>query len=71
MSDIENDLRSLSDDVKADAGRLVAIEAEKVDLPAESGRTIALSREAEKVSRDLATKTAAERELVARLAQES
>jgi hypothetical protein len=63
VSDVENDLRSLSEDLAADARRLASIEEEKGHLHPANPRVARLAREAERISRMIVPKAVAEREL--------
>ena len=64
MSDVESDLRSLTENLAADAQRLQQIEEEKGRLHPASPRSRRLAREAERLTREMLPKAVAERELV-------
>ncbi len=63
MSDAEGELRATSEDIAADAARLLQVEAEKADLHPSDPKLLDLSREAERLARGLAPKAIAEREI--------
>jgi hypothetical protein len=60
MSEIEQDLRTTSENIEADATRLKAVEAEKQSLRAGSPRLLKLAKEAEALGEEIAAKTTAE-----------
>ena len=68
MSELEHDLRATGEDIAADSARLAAIEAAKARLDAQDPRLVELSAEGEAIAGRLVPKTAAESELVDRLA---
>jgi hypothetical protein len=61
----ERDLRATSEDLTADAERLLEIEHEKSGLAPGDERWMALSDEAARISRSMVPKTLVERELAA------
>jgi hypothetical protein len=63
MSDIEDDLRSTSDTILAEAARLKDLEEEKRTLTAEDEERVPLSAEIARLGRRLERATAAESEL--------
>jgi hypothetical protein len=63
MRDRHDDLRSLTDDIKADAHRVHAIEDEAGHQDPGSERFRELSAESERLARGMAVKTSAKREL--------
>jgi hypothetical protein len=67
MSELEDDLRAITEDLAADAAELHAIEKEKAGLDPADPRVDVLSEEGERVARGIVPKTVAER----RLAQEA
>lgn len=68
MSDIEEDIRSLSDDLVADAQRLASIEEQKSRLDANDPRMDELAQESERLARGMVPKTVAERRLTEEVA---
>lgn len=69
MSELEHDLRATADDIADDATRLTRIEHEKAALETDDPRLVELSAESERLARRIVPKTAAESELVDRLAE--
>ena len=65
MDELEEDVRAAAQSIEADADRLAAIEDEKKTLALSDPRLLALSQEAELISKRLVPKTVAERGLVA------
>jgi hypothetical protein len=63
MGDRHDDLRSLADDIKADANRVHDIEDEAGREDPASQRFRDLSAESERLARGMAVKTSAKREL--------
>jgi hypothetical protein len=63
MDELEEDLRATAQSIESDADRLAAIEDEKKTLGSADPRLLALSREAELISKRLVPKTVAERAL--------
>ena len=63
MSDESDDLRSIAEDIAEDARRLQAIEEAKIRLSAGDPTLLDLAEEAERLTRRMAAKTTAEREL--------
>lgn len=70
MSELEYDLRATADDIAEDATRLTRIEHEKASLEADDPRLVELSAESERLARRMVPKTAAESELVDRIAED-
>ena len=68
MSEIEEDIRSLSDDLIADAQRLASIEEQKARLDANDPRMDGLAQESERLARGMVPKTIAERRLTEEVA---
>jgi hypothetical protein len=68
VNELEHDLRATGEDIVADSTRLAAIEAAKADLDAHDPRLVELSAEGEAIAARLVPKTAAESDLVGRLA---
>jgi hypothetical protein len=71
MRDRQDDLRSLTDDIKADAGRVHDIEDEAGRQDPGSQRFRDLSAESERLARGMAVKTSAKRELADELQDEN
>jgi hypothetical protein len=67
--DLESDIQATAEDIAADAGVLQAIEAEKAKIDPGDPRALDLAAQAERLARDIASKTVAERELVTEAAQ--
>lgn len=67
--DLESDIQATAEDVAADADVLQTIEAEKAKLDPADPRALDLATQAERIARDIASKTVAERELVAEASQ--
>jgi hypothetical protein len=67
--DLENDIQATAEDIAADADVLQAIEAEKAEIDPTDPRALELAARAVELARGIATKTIAERELVAEAAQ--
>ncbi len=65
MTDTGDDLRATSESIAADADRLRAIEQRKQELPEGDPELVELSRQAERIAREIVPKTVAERELAA------
>jgi hypothetical protein len=63
MSELHEDLRATAESIAGDAERLAAIEEKKAKLDDDDPELVGLSREAERIARELVPKTAAEREL--------
>ncbi len=63
MSDLESDLKTTAESVRADAARLEAIEVEKLQLDPSDPEMLALSHEAESLARRILPETVAQREL--------
>ena len=70
MTEAREDLRATSEAIAADADRLVEIEKQKLDLADDDPQLLVLSKEAERIVRDLKFKTAAERELAEETVQD-
>ncbi len=66
---LESDIQATAEDIAADAGVLQAIEAEKAGIDPGDPRALDLAAQAERLARDIASKTVAERELVTEAAQ--
>ena len=70
MSDnLENDIQATAEDIAADADALQALEAEKAKVDPADPRAMDLAARAERLARDIVSKTVAERELVAEAAE--
>ena len=67
--DLENDIHATAEDIVADAAVLQSVEAEKAALDADDPRALDLAKQAEALARRMASKTVAERELVAEASQ--
>jgi hypothetical protein len=67
--DLESDIQATAEDIAADADVLQAIEAEKANIDPSDPRAMELATEAERLARDIASKTVAERELVSEASQ--
>jgi hypothetical protein len=65
LTDTGDDLRATSESIAADADRLRAIEQRKQELPEGDPELVELSRQAERIAREIVPKTVAERELAA------
>jgi hypothetical protein len=65
LTDLESDLRAMTEDIVADAERLAALEKEKGRLPLGDPRLQELGEEAERLSKRIATTTRVESALVA------
>lgn len=65
MSDRDDELRATTDDIKADADELHAIEETKASMDPDDPRQDALAERAQDIARGLVPKTTAEREIVA------
>ncbi len=65
MSELEDDLRAITEDLAADAAELHSIEEEKATLDPSDPRVDVLSEEGERVARGIVPKTVAERRLAA------
>jgi hypothetical protein len=63
--DLESDIQATARDIAADAEVLQGIEAEKAAIDPADPRAHELAIQAEALARDIASKTVAERELVA------
>jgi hypothetical protein len=63
MSELHEDLHATAESIAGDAERLAAIEEKKAGLEDDDPKLVALSREAQRIARDLVPKTAAELEL--------
>ena len=70
MRDRHDDLRSLADDIKADANRVHDIEDETTQEDPRSARFRDLSAESERITRGMAVKASAQRELADELRDE-
>ena len=62
--ELESDIQTTAEDIAADAEDLQAIEAEKAGIDPADPRALDLATQAERLARDIASKTVAERELV-------
>lgn len=62
--ELESDIQATAKDIAADADVLQAIEAEKADMDPADPRAVDLASQAERLARDIVSKTVAERELV-------
>ena len=67
--DLENDIQATAEDIAADADALQALEAEKAKIDPSDPRAMDLATRAERLARDIVSKTVAERELVAEAAE--
>lgn len=67
--DLESDIQATAQDIAADAEVLQAIEAEKATIDSADPQALDLAMQAEGLARDIASKTVAERELVAEAAE--
>ena len=65
MDQREQEFRATADDLIADADELKAIERQKASMPLDDPRLDALAEDAQELVTDMATKTAAQREIVA------
>ena len=63
--ELESDIQATAEDITADADVLQAIEAEKAGIDPTDPRALDLATQAERLARDIVSKTVAERELVA------
>lgn len=66
--DLESDIQATAEDIAADAGVLQLVEAQKATLDAADPKVLELATRAMELAKGLATKTAAEHELVAEAA---
>jgi hypothetical protein len=62
--DLESDIQATAEDIAADADTLQAIETEKSKIDPADPRALDLATKAERLARDIVSKTVAERELV-------
>jgi hypothetical protein len=62
--DLKSDIQATAEDIAADSEVLQGIETEKATLDATDPRVLELSKEAKSLARGIASKTAAEHELV-------
>ena len=62
--DLQSDIQSTAEDIAADSDTLQGIETEKATLDADDPRLLELSERAKALARGIASKTAAEHELV-------
>ncbi len=62
--ELESDIQATAEDIAADADVLQAIEAEKAKIDPADPRALDLAAKAERLARDIVTKTVAEREIV-------
>jgi phage regulator Rha-like protein len=67
--ELESDIQATAEDIAADADMLQTIEAEKAELDPADPRALDLATQAERLARDIASKTVAERELVVEAAE--
>ena len=67
--ELESDLQATAEDIAADAEDLQAIEAEKTEIDPADPRALDLAAKAERLARDIVTKTVAEREIVVEAAE--
>ena len=67
--DLENDIQATAEDIAADANDLQALEAEKANIDPADPRALDLATRAERLARDIVSKTVAERELVVEAAE--
>jgi hypothetical protein len=63
--DLQSDITATAEDIAADSEILRGIEKEKATLDATDPRTLELATQAEALAHGIASKTSAERELVA------
>jgi hypothetical protein len=71
MADELEDLRATADDLAEDSRRLEAIEERKGTLAAEDPELVRLSDEAEQLTRRMAAKATAQRELAHEVSQDA
>jgi len=64
MTEPEDDLRAIAEDIAADAAELSEVEEEKAQLDPDDPRTTRLAREGERLARGILPKTIAERRFV-------
>ena len=62
--DLQSDIQATAEDIAADSEALHGIETEKATLDADDPRLLELSDQAKALARGIASKTAAEHELV-------
>lgn len=62
--ELESDIQATAEDIAADADTLQTIEAEKADIDPTDPRALDLATQAERLAREIVSKTVAERELV-------
>jgi hypothetical protein len=62
--ELESDIQATAEDIVADADTLQAIETEKADIDPTDPRALDLATQAERLARDIVSKTVAERDLV-------
>ena len=67
--DLKSDIQATAEDIAADAEVLQAIEADKAKIDPGDPRALDLAAQAERLARDIASKTVAERDLVTEAAQ--
>lgn len=67
--ELESDIQATTEDIVADADVLQEIETEKAKIDPADPRALDLAAQAERVARDIASKTVAERELVGEASQ--
>ena len=71
MSDVEEDIKALSQDLVADAERIAEIEEEKTRLDANDPRMLKLAKETVRLAAEMQPKAAAEVELAEEAASAS
>jgi hypothetical protein len=62
--DLKSDIQATAENIAADTEALRAIETEKANMDPADPRALDLASQAERLARDIASKTVAERELV-------
>ena len=70
MTDALDDLRATADDLAADADRLRQIEERKASMAPDDPALLELASEAERLSKRMASKASAERELAETVAED-
>jgi hypothetical protein len=60
LSELEDDLHAMAEDLFVDAGELKAIEKVKAELPVDHPRQLVLAKKANELGEKIAAKTAAE-----------
>ena len=70
LNELQNDLKASAEDLTADAERVQAIEAEKVELPPGHPRAVELAAEAEDLTQAMVDKARAQSALIGEAAAE-